>query len=99
MPDRRIDFSDIPESTDLELKRARPVGRPRSGEAKRLIAIRIHPRVLATGLGAATVKTPWNGVERASQPGTWSPKGPSARAQERSWWPGARALGRQSKRG
>ncbi len=45
--DRRIDFSDIPESTDEELKRARRVGRPRTGEAKQLIAIRIHPRLLA----------------------------------------------------
>ncbi len=47
MPDSAIDFSDIPESTDAELKRARRVGRPRSAEAKQLIAIRIHPRVLA----------------------------------------------------
>lgn len=47
IPDSSIDFSDIPESTDLELRRARPVGRPNSGEAKQLIAIRIHPRVLA----------------------------------------------------
>jgi hypothetical protein len=34
MPDSRIDFSDIPESTDDELKRARRVGRPRTGNAK-----------------------------------------------------------------
>jgi uncharacterized protein (DUF4415 family) len=47
MPDSAIDFSDIPESTDAELKRARRVGRPPSGEAKQLIAIRIHPRLLA----------------------------------------------------
>jgi predicted DNA binding CopG/RHH family protein len=47
MPDSRIDFSDIPESTDAELKRARRVGRPKSGNAKRLIAIRIAPRLLA----------------------------------------------------
>jgi predicted DNA binding CopG/RHH family protein len=47
MPDSRIDFSDIPESTDAELKRARHVGRPKSGDAKRLIAIRIAPRLLA----------------------------------------------------
>src|SRR3990170_581879 len=46
-PDRQIDFSDIPESTDEELKRARRVGRPRTGRAKQLIAIRIDPRVLA----------------------------------------------------
>jgi predicted DNA binding CopG/RHH family protein len=47
MPDSRIDFSDIPESTDAELKRARRVGRPRTGQAKQLIAIRISPRLLA----------------------------------------------------
>ncbi len=47
IPDSAIDFSDIPESTDAELNRARRVGRPRSGEAKQLIAIRIHPRLLA----------------------------------------------------
>lgn len=49
--DSRIDFSDIPESTDEELRRAvrvgRPRGRPRTGEAKQLIAIRIAPRLLA----------------------------------------------------
>jgi predicted DNA binding CopG/RHH family protein len=45
--DRRIDFSDIPESTDAELKRARRVGRPRTGNAKQLIAIRIAPPLLA----------------------------------------------------
>jgi predicted DNA binding CopG/RHH family protein len=47
MPDSRINFSDIPESTDAELKRARRVGRPRTGQAKQLIAIRISPRLLA----------------------------------------------------
>jgi predicted DNA binding CopG/RHH family protein len=47
MPDSRIDFSDIPELTDAELKRARRVGRPATGNAKQLIAIRIAPRVLA----------------------------------------------------
>jgi predicted DNA binding CopG/RHH family protein len=47
MPDSGIDFSDIPESTDAELKRARRVGRPKRGDAKRLIAIRIAPRLLA----------------------------------------------------
>lgn len=46
-PDSRIDFSDIPESTDAELKRARRVGRPKTGNAKQLIAIRISPRLLA----------------------------------------------------
>ncbi|MBI3662608.1 MAG: BrnA antitoxin family protein [Acidobacteria bacterium] len=51
MPDSRIDFSDIPESTREELKRARrvgrSVGRPKTGNAKQLIAIRIAPRLLA----------------------------------------------------
>jgi predicted DNA binding CopG/RHH family protein len=47
IPDSEIDFSDIPESTDAELRRARRVGRPVTGNAKLLIAIRIAPRVLA----------------------------------------------------
>ena len=47
MPDSRIDFSDIPESSDQELARARRVGRPTTGRAKHLIAIRIDPRLLA----------------------------------------------------
>lgn len=47
IPDNQIDFSDVAESTDAELKRARRVGRPKTGHAKRLIAIRIHPRLLA----------------------------------------------------
>jgi|SRR6202049_2011750 len=47
IPDSEIDFSDIPESTDAELRRARRVGRPVTGNAKQLIAIRIAPRVLA----------------------------------------------------
>ena len=47
MPDSRIDFSDIPESSDRELARARRVGRPTTGQAKQLIAIRIDPRLLA----------------------------------------------------
>ena len=45
--DKNIDFSDIPESTDEELKRARRVGRPATGHAKQLIALRISPQVLA----------------------------------------------------
>jgi len=47
MPDSKINFSDIPASTDQELRRARRVGRPKSGNAKQLIAIRIAPRLLA----------------------------------------------------
>ena len=44
--DEDIDFSDIPESTDEELKRARRVGRPATGKAKQLIAVRISPDVI-----------------------------------------------------
>ena len=47
MPDSRLDLSDIPESTPDELKRARRVGRPKTGNAKQLIAIRVAPRLLA----------------------------------------------------
>jgi uncharacterized protein (DUF4415 family) len=47
MPDSQIDFSDIPESSAQELRRARRVGRPKSAHAKQLIAIRIDPRLLA----------------------------------------------------
>jgi len=46
MPDSKIDFSDISESTDEELRRARRVGRPVSGMAKQLIAIRLSPKLL-----------------------------------------------------
>lgn len=47
IPDSEIDFSDIPESTDAELKRARRVGRPKSGRPQRqLIALRIDPFLL-----------------------------------------------------
>ena len=46
MPDSKIDFSDIPESTDEDLRRAHRVGRPASGTAKQLIAIRLSPKLL-----------------------------------------------------
>jgi len=46
MPDSKLDLSDIPELTEAELKRARRVGRPKTGNAKQLIAIRIAPRLL-----------------------------------------------------
>src|SRR2546422_8879254 len=48
IPDRQIDFSDIPESTDEELKRARRGGRPASGTAKQLIGIRVDPKLRAS---------------------------------------------------
>jgi predicted DNA binding CopG/RHH family protein len=47
MPDSEIDFSDIPEATDEQLKRMHRVGRPSSGMAKQLIAIRLSPRLLS----------------------------------------------------
>jgi hypothetical protein len=34
MQDEPLDFSDLPASTDAELRRARRVGRPKSGNAK-----------------------------------------------------------------
>jgi predicted DNA binding CopG/RHH family protein len=45
-PDSKLDLSDIPESTAAELRRARRVGRPATGHAKQLIAIRIAPKLL-----------------------------------------------------
>lgn len=47
IPDREIDFSDVPESTDAELTRAIRVGRPKTGQAKQLIAFRIDPGLLS----------------------------------------------------
>ena len=47
MPDRKLDLNDIPEASDEQLHRARRVGRPATGNAKQLIAIRIVPRLLA----------------------------------------------------
>jgi len=47
MPDSQLDLADIPEATDEQLRRARRVGRPVTGNAKQLISIRIAPRLLA----------------------------------------------------
>lgn len=47
IPDSKIDFSDIPNSSTEELSGARRVGRPATGRAKQLIAIRIDPELLA----------------------------------------------------
>ena len=47
MPDSKLDLNDIPEASDEQLRRTRRVGRPATGNAKRLIAIRIAPRLLA----------------------------------------------------
>ena len=44
---RTIDFSDIPETSDEQLRRMQRVGRPPLGaRARRLIAIRLDPDVL-----------------------------------------------------
>jgi uncharacterized protein (DUF4415 family) len=44
---RKIDYSDIPEASDEQLKGMRRVGRPPIGdEPRRLIAIRVDPSVL-----------------------------------------------------
>ena len=44
---RKIDYSDIPEASREQLKAMRRVGRPPIGdEPRRLIAIRVDPRVL-----------------------------------------------------
>lgn len=48
IPDSQIDFSDIPELSNEQLRRMRRVGRPASGMAKQLIAIRLSPRLLAS---------------------------------------------------
>ena len=47
MPDSRIDFSDMPELSGEQLMRMKRVGRPATGTAKQLIAIRLSPRLLA----------------------------------------------------
>jgi hypothetical protein len=66
IPDGRIDFSTVPESTGAELKRARRVGRPKSAHAKQLIAIRIVPRLLARPRRLARENHPPAGKHRDS---------------------------------
>ncbi|MFO0773216.1 MAG: BrnA antitoxin family protein [Nitrospiraceae bacterium] len=46
--DAQIDFSDIPEATDAQLRRMRRVGTATKGVAKQLIAIRLSPTLLAS---------------------------------------------------
>lgn len=47
-PARKIDFSDVPEASNDQLRAMRRVGRPPLGDAARqLIAIRLDPAVLA----------------------------------------------------
>jgi predicted DNA binding CopG/RHH family protein len=43
---KKIDYSDIPPSTDEELANAKRVGRPKSGTTKQLIAIRLDPKLI-----------------------------------------------------
>lgn len=45
--DANLDFSDIPELSKEQLRKGRRVGRPSTGNAKQLIAIRISPELLA----------------------------------------------------
>lgn len=46
---RKIDFSDIPEASNAQLRAMRRVGRPSlGGSARRLIAIRLDPDVLTS---------------------------------------------------
>jgi predicted DNA binding CopG/RHH family protein len=47
MSDSKVDLDDIPGASNEQLRRARRVGRPATGNAKQLIAIRIAPRLLA----------------------------------------------------
>jgi hypothetical protein len=45
---RKIDFSDIPELSDRQLSSMRRVGRPTRGDQlRKLIAIRLDPKVLS----------------------------------------------------
>src|SRR5713226_9749012 len=53
MPDSALNLSDIPEATDEQLRRARRVGRPVTGSAKQLIAIRIAGYRASYAPGAA----------------------------------------------
>ena len=46
-PDHMIDFSDIPEFSDRQLKAMKPLGRPLLGYfARKQISVRIDPQVL-----------------------------------------------------
>lgn len=48
IPDSEIDFSDIPELTDEQLRGMRRVGRPPVGDATKVpIAFRINPNLLS----------------------------------------------------
>ena len=44
--DKKIDFSDIPEFTKPELAIAKPVGRPKIANPKKLMAIRMAPKLI-----------------------------------------------------
>ncbi len=45
--DSEIDFSDIPELSQEQLTKARRVGRPKSDNPKKLVALRISPKLLS----------------------------------------------------
>ena len=47
IPDSEIDFSDVPELTHEQLRKARRIGRPQSENPKKLIAVRLSPKLLA----------------------------------------------------
>ena len=54
---KRIDFSDIPELSEKQLSRMQRVGRPSIGdEPRKLIAIRLDPKVLAWARKTAKAK-------------------------------------------
>jgi hypothetical protein len=63
MPDSRIDFSDIPESTEAELKRAVRVGRPKIGRTKGSAAQVASPR--------NTLRPRWDQAEFRHLVRTW----------------------------
>jgi len=47
MPKRKVDFSDIPELSDAQLRRMKRVGRPPIGRAPRKpVSLRVDPDVL-----------------------------------------------------
>lgn len=54
--DDKIDFSDIPELTDEQLAKARRLGRPRSESPKKLIAVRLSPKLLSDIRKLATLR-------------------------------------------
>jgi predicted DNA binding CopG/RHH family protein len=60
--DSPIDFSDIPEASDEEPKRMCRVGRPSTGMAKQLIAIRLSPKLLSLRRMPAKLGRPYQAL-------------------------------------